>query len=184
MCAVAVHHSYHAQNKTLFVAPCENFKASEFVANLIMLIKSENRDGVFKELELGKLAKQLQQNQNGLDVAEKQRKAKQGDAVIFPSDVFHAAAAPVVAYNDKPEDFPRVTSYMQFVPKPVVEEREWRPLLRTLYNAEVVFDRRTMVGPSQLLTMLTQHGENPLVVERARLWLDGLRKGRVNCIQS
>ena len=181
MCAVAVHHSYHAQNKTLFVAPYENFKASEFVANLIMLIKSEDRDGVFKEL--GNLAKQLQQNQNGLDAAEKQRKANQGDAVIFPSDVFHAAAAPLVAYNEKPEDFPRVTSYMQFVPKAVVEEREWRPLLRTLYNAEVVFDRRTMVGPSQLLTMLTQHGENPLVVERARLWLDGLRKGRVNCIQ-
>lgn len=147
---------------------------------MITLVKKEDREGVLSEL--GNLATLLQtkQNQHGKALTT----ANRGDAVIFPSDVFHAGAAPVVAPNGSAEDYPRVTSYMQFVPKVLIECEEWRPLLRTLYNAEEVFDRRTMAGPTTLLRIMSLHGEDPLVVEQAGDWLDALTKGRVNCIQS
>ena len=182
MCTVAVHHSLPGQHKTIFLSPqdLEGFKTSEFVAKLITLVKKEDREGVLSEL--GNLATLLQtkQTQHGKALTN----ANRGDAVIFPSDVFHAGAALVVAPNTRAEDWPRVTSYMQFVPKVLVECKEWWPLLRTLYNAERVFDRRTMAGPTTLLRIMTLHGEDPLVVEQAEDWLDALTKGRVNCIQS
>ncbi len=182
LCTVAVHHSPPGQHKTIFLSPqdLEGFKTSEFVAKLITLVKKEDREGVLSEL--GNLATLLQtkQTQHGKALTN----ANRGDAVIFPSDVFHAGAAPVVAPNTTAEDFPRVTSYMQFVPKVLVECKEWWPLLRTLYSAEEVFDRRTMAGPTTLLRIMTLHGEDPLVVEQAEDWLDALTKGRVNCIQS
>ena len=151
-----------------------------FVAQLIALIKKEDREGVLSTLE--RLAELLQTNQTQLEVAPK--KAQRGDAVAFPSDLFHAGAAPVVAENATAEDCPRVTSYLQFVPTVVVQNAEWWPLLETLYDSEHVFDRRTMVGPFQLAHIMSLHGEDPLVVEHAEHWLKGLRKGRVNCIQS
>ena len=181
LCAVAVHHSPNGQHKTIFRSPAEGFKTSEFFANLFTLVKKEDREGVFREL--GNLATQLQEAQRELGKATP-RKAVRGDAVIFPSDVFHAGAAPVVALNGSADDFPRVTSYMQFVPKVVVENKEWWPLLRTLYDSEHVFDRRTMAGPTTLVRIMLLHGEDPLVGEQAQHWLDALTKGRVNCIQS
>ena len=180
MCAVAVHHALNGQHKTIFREPEEGFKTSEFVAKLITLIKKEDREGVLGELE--HLALLLQTRQSQLE--ENPNKAKRGDAVVFPSDTFHAGAAPVVAENATAENRPRVTSYMQFVPTVVVQNPEWWPLLKTLYNSEHVLDRCTMVGQSELLHLMTLHGEDPLVVEHAEHWLDGLRKGRVNCIQS
>ena len=181
MCAVAVHHSPDGQqHKTIFRSPHEDFKSSEWVAKLIKLIKEENGGGVL--CELSTLAQQLQNNQQQLGAAA--RKANRGDAVIFPSTTFHAAAAPIVALNDTAEDLPRVTSYMMFAPKVVVENKEWWPLLRTLYDSEHVFDRRTMAGPTTLVRIMLLHGEDPLVVEQAQHWLDALTKGRVNCIQS
>ena len=151
-----------------------------FVAKLIALIKKEDRDGVLSTLE--RLAELLQTNQTQLEATP--NKAQRGDAVVFPSDLFHAGAAPVVAENATAEDCPRVTSYLQFVPTVVVQNKEWWPLLETLYDSEHVFDRRTMVGVGQLARLMTLHGEDPRVVEHAEHWLDGLRKGRVNCIQS
>jgi hypothetical protein len=147
---------------------------------LIKLIKEENGEGVL--FELSTLAQQLQNNQQQLGAAA--RKANRGDAVIFPSTTFHAAAAPIVALNDTAEDLPRVTSYMMFAPKVVVENKEWWPLLRTLYDSEHVFDRRTMAGPTTLVRIMLLHGEDPLVGEQAQHWLAALTKGRVNCIQS
>ena len=179
-CAVAVHHSHQGQHKTIFRLPCDQFKSSEWVAKLITLIKEENRVEVL--LQLSTLAKQLQSTQSNLEEAP--QKAVRGDAVIFSSDIFHAGAAPVVADNDSEDDFPRVISYLEFAPKVVIDNEEWRPLLRTLYTAEHVFDRRTMAGPNTLLNIMTMHGEDPLVIEQAEHWLDGLLKGRVNCIQS
>ena len=181
LCAVAVQHSPNGkQHKTIFRSPEEGFKTSEFVAKLITLVKKEDREGVLKEL--GNLAKLLQTAQSQLGKAS--GKANRGDAVVFSSDVFHAGAAPVVALNEIPEDYPRVTSYMMFAPTVVVENKEWWPLLRTLYDSEVVFDRRTMAGPSSVLRMMTLHGEDPLVVAHAEHWLAGVCKGRVSCIQS
>ena len=147
---------------------------------MIKLIKEENGGGVL--FELSTLAQQLQNNQQQLGAAA--RKADRGDAVIFPSTTFHAAAAPIVDLNDTAEDLPRVTSYMMFAPKVVVENKEWWPLLRTLYDSEHVFDRRTMVGPTMLLRLMALHGEDPLVVAHAEHWLEGVCKGRVSCIQS
>jgi hypothetical protein len=183
LCAVAVHHSPNDQHKTIFRTPEDGFKkTSEFVAKLIALIKKEDREGVLREL--GNLAELLQTKQ--IQLEEAPRKAKRGDAVLFPSDSWHAAAAPVVAVNEAAEDVPRprVTSYYQFAPTVVVQNKEWWPLLRTLYDSEHVFDRRSMVARSQLLRLMTLHGEDPLVVEQAEHWLEGLHKGRVNCIQS
>ena len=181
LCAVSVQHSPNGkQHKTIFRSPEEGFKTSEFVAKLITLVKKEDREGVLSEL--GNLATLLQtkQTQHGKALTN----ANRGDAVIFPSDVFHAGAAPVVAENATAEDCPRVTSYLQFVPTVVVQNAEWWPLLETLYDSEHVFDRRSMVGRNQLLLLMNLHGEDPLVVEHAGNWLDGLYKGRVNCIQS
>ena len=181
LCAVAVQHSSNGnQHKTIFQSPEEGFKTSEFVAKLITLVKKEDRKGVCEEL--GNLAKLLQKEQSQL--GKSSRKANRGDAVVFPSDVFHAGAAPVVAEGEEAEDNPRVTSYMMFAPTVVVENKEWWPLLRTLYDSEVVFDRRTMVGPTMLLRMMTLHGEDPLVVAHAEHWLEGVCKGRVSCILS
>ena len=176
LCAVAVHHTPSGQHKTIFQSPGEGFKTSEFVAKFITLVKNEDRDGVLREL--GNLAEQLQRRQPQLESAP--RKAKRGDAVMFPGDMFHAAAAPVVTV----EGSPRVTSYLEFVPTVVVKNKEWWPLLRTLYDSEHVFDRRTMVSRTNLCRLMTLHGEDPLVVEHAENWLGGLHKGRVNCIQS
>ena len=101
------------------------------------LIKSEQSEKLCRVMAA--LACQLEEKQKDLT----KDFANRGDAVMFPSDVFHAAAAP-----HKPEDdYPRITAYMQFVPRVVVENEEWWPLLRTLYSPEIVFDRRTMVGP-------------------------------------
>jgi predicted Zn-ribbon and HTH transcriptional regulator len=180
LCAVAVHHATNGQHKTIFRVPEEGFKTSVFVAKLIALIKKEDREGVLSTLE--HLAELLQKNQTQLEEAP--NKAQRGDAVVFPSDVFHAGAAPVVAENATAEEGPRVTSYLQFVPTVVVQNAEWWPLLETLYDSEHVFDRRTMVSPLQLAHLMTLHGEDPLVVEHAEHWLKELRKGRVNCIQS
>ena len=181
LCAVAVQHSRNGnQHKTIFRSPEEGFKTSEFVAKLITLVKKEDREGVCEAL--GNLAKLLQKEQSQL--GESSRKANRGDAALFPSDVFHAGAAPVVAEGEEAEDYPRVTSYMMFAPTVVVKNKEWWPLLRTLYDSEHVFDRRTMVGPTMLLRMMTLHGEDPLVVAHAEHWLEGVCKGRVSCIQS
>ena len=94
---------------------------------------------------------------------------------MFPSDVCHAAAAP------QSETFPRVTSYMSFVPKVVVEDAKWSPLLETLFSSEHVCDRRTMVDPYLLTKMMTMHGEDPIVAQKAADWLthgkDALVKG-------
>ena len=182
LCAVAVHHSPNGQHKTIFRSPEEGFKTSEFVAKFIRLVKKEDREGVLREL--GNLAALLQAKQSQLlqakqsQLEEAPRKAKRGDAVLFASDSFHAGAPATT------EDLPRVTSYFQFAPTVVVQNEEWWPLLRTLYDSEHVFDRRSMVGRNQLLLLMNLHVEDPLVVEHAGNWLDGLYKGRVNCIQS
>ena len=176
LCAVAVHHSPDGrQHKTIFPPP-EGFDCSVFMAKMIELIKTEDRDGVCSEMK--HVAELLQKKEKELGNNER---ADTGDAVIFRSDVLHAGAAPL-----SKEEFPRITSYMQFVPKVVVENEEWWPLLGTLYSSEHVFDRRTMVDPFVLVKMMDFYGEDPLLLEQARHWLmDGENaphKGRVNCI--
>lgn len=176
LCAVAVHLSPdRRQHKTIFRS--DGFNCSEFVAKIIDLIKSEQSEELCKVMAV--LADQLEEKQEDLTKAERDF-ANRGDAVMFPSDVFHAAAAP----HEPEQDFPRITAYMQFVPRIVVENEEWWPLLRTLYSPEEVFDRRTMVAPAVLQTMMRVHSEDPLVVEGAGRWLSALCKGCVNCIQS
>jgi hypothetical protein len=144
---------------------------------MIELIKAEDRDGVCTEMQ--QLAELLQTKEK--ELGNDGKRADRGDAVIFRSDLLHAAPAPLFM-----EDYPRITSYMQFVPKVVVENEEWWPLLGTLYSSESVFDRRTMVDPFQLVKMMSFSGEDPLMLEQARHWLmDGENaphKGRVNCI--
>jgi len=149
------------------------------MAKMIKLIKAEDRDGVCSEMK--QLAELLQTKDKELGIDKTGERANRGDAVIFRSDLLHAAPAPLTK-----EQFPRITSYMQFVPKVVVENEEWWPLLGTLYSSENVFDRRTMVDPLELVKMMRFSGEDPLMLEQARHWLvDGENaphKGRVNCI--
>ena len=178
LCAVAVHHSPDGrQHKTIFRP--EGFDCSVFMANMIELIKTEDREKVCSEMK--QVAELLQKKEKELGNNEHGEFANTGDAVIFRSDVLHAGAAPL-----SKEEFPRITSYMQFVPKVVVKNEEWWPLLGTLYSSEHVFDRRTMVDPFVLVKMMDFYGEDPLLLEQARHWLmDGenaLHKGRVNCI--
>ena len=137
---------------------------------MITNIKNEDKNKVLGELQT--LAKLLQDKQS--ELGTNPRQAKLGDAVVFASDRFHAGAAPFVNEDagDKFEDYPRVMSYMEFAPKVVVEEKKWWPLLKTLYNSEEVFDRRSMVDPRMLLNMMELHGEDPLVVQQARRWLN------------
>ena len=178
LCAVAVHHSPdERQHKTIFRP--EGFDCRVFVAKMIKLIKAEDREKVI--IEMQQLAELLQNKEKELGNDTSGERANTGDAVIFRSDVLHAGAAPLSM-----DEFPRITSYMQFVPKVVVENEEWWPLLGTLYSSENVFDRRTMVDPHELVKMMSFSGEDPLMLEQARHWLvdseNAPYQGRVNCI--
>ena len=158
--AVALQHNDDGKEHKTKFAP--SFDFSKWAQEMIRSLKLENRDEV-----LGLMLKLAQTfvaaGANFVETAPE--KANLGDCVMFPSDVCHAAAAP------QSETFPRVTSYMSFVPKVVVEDAKWSPLLETLFSSEHVCDRRTMVDPFLLTKMMTMHGEDPIVAQKAADWL-------------
>ena len=142
---------------------------------MIKLLKNGNREDILNELDT--LALKLQKQQAELGRGED---AKIADTVMFLSTTMHAAPAPKAtnASEDK-----RVTSYMQFVPRNVLSNNEFRPLIDSLYASENVFDRRTMVCPYTLISVMKRHGEPLVEVERAEQLLvtgsNPLNAGRV-----
>ena len=151
---------------------------------MIKLLKNENRDDILNDLET--LALKLLEQQTELELGHGED-AKIADTVMFLSTTMHAAPAPKDATARKKasktfED-ERVTSYMQFVPRNVLFNNEFRPLIDSLYASEHVFDRRTMVCPYTLISVMKRHGEPLWEVERAEQLLvtgsNPLNAGRV-----
>ena len=158
--AVAIQHNEDGKEHKTKFAP--NFDFSKWTQDMILNLKLENRAQVL-ELML-KLAQTFEAaGKSFVETAPAQ--ANLGDCVMFPTDMCHAAAAP------QHESLPRVTSYMSFVPKVVVDDRKWSPLLEALFTSEHVCDRRTMVDPFLLTKMMTMHGEDPIVAQKAVDWL-------------
>jgi hypothetical protein len=153
---------------------------AEWAKEMIELIKQEDRQKVLERMN--KLA-------NDLEVAQREllrncTNAKRGDAHVFPANGLHAGPGSKAQNQGSHKDFPRVTSYFQFVPVALFEDKVWEPLLRSIYSAEYVLDRRTMVCPNQLTRMLALHGVDPIVVDLAETWLltgsEPLSDGRAN----
>jgi hypothetical protein len=158
--AVAVQHNDDGKEHKTKFAP--NFDFSRWAQDMILNLKLEKSDQVLNLMF--KLAQTFEAA--GKSFAETApAQANLGDCVMFPTDMCHAAAAPQHAI------FPRVTSYMSFVPKVVVDDPKWSPLLETLFSSEHVYDRRTMVDPYLLTKMMTMHGEDPIVAQKAADWL-------------
>ena len=158
--AVAIQHNEDGKEHKTKFAP--NFDFSKWAQEMILNLKQQERAQVL--LLMKELAETFEAaGQSFVETAPE--KANLGDCVMFPADVCHAAAAP------QRKSFPRVTSYMSFVPKVVVDDPKWSPLLETLFSAEHVCDRRTMVDPFLLTKMMTMHGEDPIVAQKAADWL-------------
>jgi hypothetical protein len=150
---------------------------------MIKLLKNGNRDDILIALET--LALNLQEQQIKLEQGRGED-AKIADTVMFLSTTMHAAPAPKDATARKASktfEDERVTSYMQFVPRNVLSNNEFRPLIDSLYASENVFDRRTMVCPYTLISVMKRHGEPLWEVERAEQLLvtgsNPLNAGRV-----
>ena len=158
--AVAIQHNEDGKEHKTKFAP--NFDFSKWAQKMILNLKQQE---LAKVLLLMKELAQTFEAAGQSFVETEPEKANLGDCVMFPADVCHAAAAP------QRESFPRVTSYMSFVPKVVVDDPKWSPLLETLFTSEHVFDRRTMVDPFLLTKMMTVHGEDPIVAQKAADWL-------------
>jgi hypothetical protein len=169
--------------KTIFKPTLLDF--AKWAKEMIEFIKQENRVEVLDRMK--KLADVLEVAQR--ELLRNCTNAKRGDAHVFPADGLHAgpgskAHSANASSDAHHQDFPRVTSYFQFVPAALFEDKEWEPLLHSMYSAEHVLDRRTMVCPNQLKRMLALHGVDPILVDRAETWLstgsEPLCEGRVN----
>ena len=181
--AVAVQHN-DDQYKTHFQPKL--LDTDVWASNMIKLLKNGNRGNILNELET--LALKLLKQQAKLKLGHWHGEdAKIADTVMFLSTTMHAAPAPKDATARKKasktfED-ERVTSYMQFVPRNVLFNNEFRPLIDSLYASEHVFDRRTMVCPYTLISVMKRHGEPLWEVERAEQLLvtgsNPLNAGRV-----
>jgi hypothetical protein len=178
--AVAVQHNDN-QYKTHFQP--ELLDTDVWASNMIKLLKNGNRDDILIALET--LALNLQEQQIKLEQGRGED-AKIADTVMFLSTTMHAAPAPKDATARKASktfEDERVTSYMQFVPRNVLSNNEFRPLIDSLYASEHVFDRRTMVCPYTLISVMKRHGEPLWEVERAEQLLvtgsNPLNAGRV-----
>ena len=178
--AVAVQHNDN-QYKTHFQP--ELLDTDVWASNMIKLLKNENRDDILNDLEA--LALKLLEQQTELELGHGED-AKIADTVMFLSTTMHAAPAPKDATarkDSKTFEDERVTSYMQFVPRNVLSNNEFRPLIDSLYASENVFDRRTMVCPYTLISVMKRHGEPLWEVERAEQLLvtgsNPLNAGRV-----
>jgi hypothetical protein len=185
--AVAVQHN-DDQYKTHFQPKLLN--TDVWASNIIKLLKDGNREDILNALKT--LALKLQEQQTKLEQGRGED-AKIADTVMFLSTTMHAAPAPKDAAS-APKDATaqkasnasedeRVTSYMQFVPRNVLSNNEFRPLIDSLYASEHVFDRRTMVCPYTLISVMKRHGEPLWEVERAEQLLvtgsNPLNAGRV-----
>jgi hypothetical protein len=179
--AVAVQHN-DDQYKTHFQPKL--LDTDVWASNMIKLLKNGNREDILNALKT--LALKLQEQQTKLEQGRGED-AKIADTVMFLSTTMHAAPAPKDATARKKasktfED-ERVTSYMQFVPRNVLFNNEFRPLIDSLYASEHVFDRRTMVCPYTLISVMKRHGEPLWEVERAEQLLvtgsNPLNAGRV-----
>lgn len=180
MRAVAVQHNDN-QYKTHFQP--ELLDTDVWASNMIKLLKNGNRENILIALET--LALNLQEQQIKLEQGRGED-AKIADTVMFLSTTMHAAPAPKDATARKASktfEDERVTSYMQFVPRNVLSNNEFRPLIDSLYASEHVFDRRTMVCPYTLISVMKRHGEPLWEVERAEQLLvtgsNPLNAGRV-----
>jgi hypothetical protein len=178
--AVAVQHNDN-QYKTHFQP--DLLDTDVWASNMIKLLKNGNRDDILIALET--LALNLQEQQIKLEQGRGED-AKIADTVMFLSTTMHAAPAPKDATARKASktfEDERVTSYMQFVPRNVLSNNEFRPLIDSLYASENVFDRRTMVCPYTLISVMKRHGEPLWEVERAEQLLvtgsNPLTAGRV-----
>ena len=178
--AVAVQHNDN-QYKTHFQP--DLLDTDVWASNMIKLLKNGNRENILIALET--LALNLQEQQIKLEQGRGED-AKIADTVMFLSTTMHAAPAPKDATARKASktfEDERVTSYMQFVPRNVLSNNEFRPLIDSLYASENVFDRRTMVCPYTLLSVMKRHGEPLWEVERAEQLLvtgsNPLNTGRV-----
>lgn len=178
--AVAVQHNDN-QYKTHFQP--ELLDTDVWASNMIKLLKNGNRENILIALET--LALNLQEQQIKLEQGRGED-AKIADTVMFLSTTMHAAPAPKDATARKASktfEDERVTSYMQFVPRNVLSNNEFRPLIDSLYASEHVFDRRTMVCPYTLISVMKRHGEPLWEVERAEQLLvtgsNPLTAGRV-----
>jgi hypothetical protein len=178
--AVAVQHNDN-QYKTHFQP--ELLDTDVWASNMIKLLKNGNRENILIALET--LALNLQEQQIKLEQGRGED-AKIADTVMFLSTTMHAAPAPKDATARKASktfEDERVTSYMQFVPRNVLSNNEFRPLIDSLYASENVFDRRTMVCPYTLISVMKRHGEPLWEVERAEQLLvtgsNPLTAGRV-----
>ena len=179
--AVAVQHNDN-QYKTHFQP--DLLDTDVWASNMIKLLKNGNRDDILIALET--LALNLQEQQIKLEQGRGED-AKIADTVMFLSTTMHAAPAPKDATARKKAsktfEIERVTSYMQFVPRNVLSNNEFRPLIDSLYASENVFDRRTMVCPYTLISVMKRHGEPLWEVERAEQLLvtgsNPLNAGRV-----
>jgi hypothetical protein len=171
LCAVAVQHNDDKKEHKTKFAP--NFNFSIWAKAMISSLKLEKRNDVLGLMQ--QLANAF--TKAGETFEKTSEKANLGDCVVFPSDMLHAAAAPQQIMSR------RVVSYYSFVPKVVIDDPQWTPLLETLFSAEHVLDRRTMVDPNMLTQMMSVHGEDPLVEQKAYQWLrygkSALVKGRV-----
>jgi len=162
--AVAVQHNDN-QYKTHFQP--ELLDTNMWASNMIKLLKNGNRENILNDLKT--LALKLQEQQTKLEQGRGED-AKIADTVMFLSTTMHAAPAPKDATAQKASNASedeRVTSYMQFVPRNVLSNNEFRPLIDSLYASEHVFDRRTMVCPYTLISVMKRHGEPLWEVERA-----------------
>ena len=180
MRAVAVQHNDN-QYKTHFQP--ELLDTDVWASNMIKLLKNGNREDILNALKT--LALKLQEQQTKLEQGRGED-AKIADTVMFLSTTMHAAPAPKDATARKASktfEDERVTSYMQFVPRNVLSNNEFRPLIDSLYASEHVFDRRTMVCPYTLISVMKRHGEPLWEVERAEQLLvtgsNPLTAGRV-----
>jgi hypothetical protein len=178
--AVAVQHNDN-QYKTHFQP--DLLDTDVWASNMIKLLKNGNRENILIALET--LALNLQEQQIKLEQGRGED-AKIADTVMFLSTTMHAAPAPKDATARKASktfEDERVTSYMQFVPRNVLSNNEFRPLIDSLYASENVFDRRTMVCPYTLISVMKRHGEPLWEVERAEQLLvtgsNPLTAGRV-----
>jgi hypothetical protein len=178
--AVAVQHN-DDQYKTHFQPKL--LDTDVWASNMIKLLKNGNRENILNELKT--LALNLQEQQIKLEQGRGED-AKIADTVMFLSTTMHAAPAPKDATARKASktfEDERVTSYMQFVPRNVLSNNEFRPLIDSLYASEHVFDRRTMVCPYTLISVMKRHGEPLVEVERAEQLLvtgsNPLTAGRV-----
>ena len=178
--AVAVQHNDN-QYKTHFQP--DLLDTDVWASNMIKLLKNGNREDILNALKT--LALKLQEQQTKLEQGRGED-AKIADTVMFLSTTMHAAPAPKDATARKASktfEDERVTSYMQFVPRNVLSNNEFRPLIDSLYASENVFDRRTMVCPYTLISVMKRHGEPLWEVERAEQLLvtgsNPLNAGRV-----